>query len=290
MRKFFWQVVRVHASVRRYKCFLCAVFDQRKVATPLILYPNSIKMFRSSAENNHYLGGVERSKYVRLVSYAKLIFQRNAREKDLKTFTGQLVIKLGSQYAVLRSPAVSVCFLVANEHIKGLFLLRNRKDTLLDLIDGGCLRFIYLALIAVCVGNSRFIIFVIENRCKLRAVYRRNTPAGAGIFYIFDSVAAKNNRPIRFRIGVVLVQNVFVYSHRLIKVVVATEVVGSVVKIGTTLIIELRKRLLCATIFTGGNRLGTVYFKRTTTNFTLKDSHDVPPYLLSSIISRFSME
>ena len=198
MRKFFGQIVGIHISVCRDERLFCTIFNQRKETTPLIFYPNCIKMLGTSSENDHYLCRMERSKYVRLVSYSKLILQGNTREKRLKAFARQFIIKLCGKYTILSSSSVVICFFIANEHVKRLFLMRNSKEAFLNFVDSIGFRFVYLSLIFVGIHDSGLIILIVKYGRKLCAVNSRKMLMGCRIFYVFNSITAKNNRPIYF--------------------------------------------------------------------------------------------
>ena len=91
------------------------------------------------------------------------------------------------------------------------------------------------------------------------------------ILDIFNTVTAENKRPIGFSIGVVLIEDLFINTHRLIKFVITTEVVSSVVHVCTLIIIEFRQRLLCAAVFTSRHTFVIINFKCATAHFTFEN-------------------
>ena len=289
VRKLFRQIVRIHVSVCRDQRFLSAVLNQGKITAPFIFHPNSIEMLRFRTENDHNLCRIECCEYVRLIFLTEPVFKGDPRKENLKAFTCQFVIQFGGKHAVLRSSATHVGFFIADEHIKRFFLLRYGKDIFLNFVDCIGFRLIYLTLIAVCILQGRFIVLIVKYRSILRTIDRGNTFMCGRVFHIFNAITAQEDRPIAFCIGVILIEYLLINRHSLVEIVVPTEVVSSVIKIGFSLIIELGNSLLCAAVFACRNRLRAVYFKRSAANFTLKYSHDVLPYLLS-VTSIFSME
>ena len=137
-----------------------------------------------------------------------------------------------------------ICFLIADKDVKGLFLLRNGEDTLLNIIDGLCFLFVKLALITVCVLNGGFVVIVVEDRRKLGAVDRRHALVRRRILHVFDAVLTKHQRPIRLGVGSVLVENLLIHSGRLVEVVVPAEMICPVVKVCSAIIVKARQRLL----------------------------------------------
>ena len=127
------------------------MFDEGKVTAPFVAHPYRFEVFRAGAKDDHNLCAVQRCKNVGFIGRAQLIFQGDPREKYLEAFLNQLVIQLVCQYGIGGSPAVAVRFLIANKHIKGIFLLGNGKDALLNLVDLLCLRFVKAALGDVCI-------------------------------------------------------------------------------------------------------------------------------------------
>ena len=59
------------------------------------------------------------------------------------------------------------------------------------------------------------------------------------VFHIFNTVTAKNKRPICLSIGFILIENLLINAHSLIKLIVTTEMVCSVIEVRSFLIIEL---------------------------------------------------
>ena len=231
VRKLLRQIVGIHISVSRDQHLLGSVFDQRQIPAPFILDPYSVKVFGFCTENDHDLGAVECSKYVRLVGGAQLVLQRDAGEKHLEALLGQLVIQVIGQHAVLRPSAAGIRLLVADKHIEGLFLLRNSQNTLLDFIDGFGLGLIDIPLGGIGIVQGRLVVIIIKDRGKLRPVHRRHAFVGGRILHIFNTVTAEHKRPICFGVGLVLVQDLLIDAHGLIVFIVASEVVSTVIEI-----------------------------------------------------------
>ena len=73
------------------------------------------------------------------------------------------MIQIVCQNAVGSTATIVVGFLVADKHVKRLFLLRNGKNTLLNFVN--CFGFFLVKrfLIAVCILQGRFIIIIIKD-------------------------------------------------------------------------------------------------------------------------------
>ena len=211
MGELFRQVIGVHVFIGRDKDFLStAGFDERQVPAPFVFHPYRVEVFRSRAENNHNFGAVERRKNVRLVLLPKLILQRDAREKDLKALLCELVVKVVRQNAVRRSSAACVGFLVADEYVERRFPLRDGEDAPLNVVDRPGFRLVQITLRVVAIREGGLIVGIVKDRGKLRAVDRRDALARRRVLHILDAVPAQDERPMRFRVGVVLVQDLLV--------------------------------------------------------------------------------
>ena len=135
MRKFFGQIVGVHISVCRNEHFLCAVFNKRKIAAPFVFNPYCVKELGLGSQHDHYLRTIQRCKDIGFISRAELIFKGDAGKENFKSLLGELMIQIVCQNTVGSTATIVVGFLVADKHIKRLFLLRNGKNTLLNFVN-----------------------------------------------------------------------------------------------------------------------------------------------------------
>ena len=193
MRKFLRQVIGIHVSVCRNEHLFAAGFlDECEIAAPFVFDPYSVEILGPCSDNDHDLRRVERREYVRLVRCAELVLQRYSAEKYLEAFLSELMVKVVCQHRIRCSSAAAVGLLIADENIKRLFLLRNFKNALLDLVDRLCFFFVNAPLISIGILQSGFIVIIVKNRCVLCAVYRRHTLVGSRVFDVFDTIAAKH--------------------------------------------------------------------------------------------------
>ena len=230
-------------------------------------------MLRFRSEHDHDLGGIERCENVRLVSSAEFIFQRNPSEEDLEALLFQLVIKIIGKHAVRRSATIVIRFLVADKNVERFLFLRNGEDALLNIVDRLCFFYVELALISVSVLNSGFVVIVVEDRGELSAVDRRHAFMRRGVLHVFNTVLTEYERPVRFRISRVLRQNLLVYRRSFIKFVIPTEMVGTVVKIRPSVIVQTRQSLFRSAVvaYTYGRSL--LKFYCAAAHFTFEDRH-----------------
>ena len=271
MRKFLRQVIGIHVSVCRNEHLFAAGFlDERKIATPFVFDPYGVEMLGLCSDNDHDLRRVERREYVRLVRCAELVLQRYSAEKHLEAFLSELMVKVVCQHRIRRSSAAVVGLLIADENIKRLFLLRNFKNALLDLVDRLCFFFVNAPLISIGILQSGFIVIIVKNRCVLCAVYRRHTLVGSRVFDVFDTIAAKHQRPVCFSIGAVLIEYLLVDAHCFIKIIVSAEMIRAVVQICLSIVVKARKRLLRTAGVAHSNSCSLLKFNLAAAHFAFK--------------------
>ena len=239
VRELLGQIVGIHVAVRGNERFLRAVSDEHEKAAPLVLDPHCVEMLGLRAENDHHLCRVECGEYVRLVLLTELVFKRNAREKDLEALLCELVIQVGRNDGITGAPAVGACFLVTDEDVERLLVLRNSENSFLNFVDSSRLLLVNGSLVSVGVLERRLVILVHENRRKLRTVDGRHTLVCGGVFDVLDTVAAEHERPIRLTVCLVLFEDLFVHRHSLVKFVRPTEMVGAVIHIGAPVVVKL---------------------------------------------------
>ena len=289
MGKLVRQIIGVHVAVGGDERLFRAVFDECKIAAPLILHPHGVEILRPRAQHHHDLGAVERGENVRLIGHAELVLQRNAAEKDLEALGGELVIEVVGKHAVLRPPSVRVGLLVADKNVKELFLLGNFQNPPLNFVDGLGLVLVNAALAAVRVLQRGFIVVVVEYRGELSAVDGGNASVAGRVLDVFDAVAAKHERPIRLGIGLVLVQNLLIDTHRLVELVVAAEMVRPVIQIRPLLIVKPRQSLLRAAAIAHTDRCTRLKLNRASAHFTFEYRHYFSPLFFLCFFSSPSL-
>ena len=92
----------------------------------------------------------------------------------------------------------------------------------------------------------------------------------SGILHVFDTVSAENERPVRFCIGVVLVQDLLINRHCFVEIVIPAEMVGSVVKICFFVVVKTRQCLLCAAGIAYADRRSLLEFYCAAAHFTFE--------------------
>ena len=180
------------------------------------------------------------------------------------------MVKVICQHAVGRSSAAAVGLLVGNENIKRLFLLRDFKNALLNFVDRLCFFLVNAALICVGIFQRRFVVIIVENGRVLRTVYRGDTIVCRGVFDIFDSVAAKHQRPISLGVGAVLGEDLFVDAHCLVEIIVSAEVIRAVVEICFSVVVKTRERLLRSAGIAHSDGRALLEFNLATAHFAFK--------------------
>ena len=274
MGKLLRQIIGVHILVGGNQHLLTtAVFHQRQVAAPLVFHPHGVKILRLGAQHHHDLGAVEGSEYVRLVGGAQLVLQGDAGKEHLEALLSELVVQVVGQHTIRGAATAIVRLLVADEHIKGLLLLGNGQDALLNLVDGLGLGFVDLPLGGIGIVQGGLIVVVVKDGGKLRPVHRGHAPVSGRVLHILDAVAAQDQGPVGLGIGVVLGQNLLVDAHGLVVFVAAAEVIGPVVEVGPSVIVQLGQGLLGAAAITHGHGVAGVKFQRPTAHFAFEDCH-----------------
>ena len=250
VRELFRQIIWIHVLVGGHKGFVGTTADELQIAAPFVLHPNSIEVLRLGAQHHHDLRTVEGSEDVWLILLTQLVFQRNAAEEHLKALAGQLVIQIIGQHAVRCALALSVRLLVADEHIKGLFLLGDIQNALLDIIDGLRLGLVDALLHAVGILQGRLVVIIHKDGSELGTVDSGDALLGNGILHVLDAVAAQHQRPVGFSVGPVILQDLLENAHGLIIFVVPAEMIGTVIQVQPTLVVQLRDGLHAAAVFT----------------------------------------
>ena len=250
VRKFLRQIVRVHITVSRNKRFLLTVLYEHKKSAPLVLNPNGIEIFGLCADNNHYLCTVQSGEYVRLILLPQLVFKGNSCKENLVALLRKLMIKVVCENGISRPSAVRACFLVADEHVKRLFLLRNCENTFLYFVNRRRLTLINRLLNHIGIFYRRLVILVHKNGSVLSTIDCRHTLVSCRVFNVLDTVTAQHQRPVSLAVGFVLFENLLVHRHSLVEFVVSAEVIRTVVHIRTSVVVKLRQGLLSTAVQT----------------------------------------
>ena len=183
------------------------------------------------------------------------------------------MIKIVCKNGIGRAPAVVVGLFVADKDVKRLFFLGNCKNPLLNLIYRRGFLLINGALRGVRIFERGTVVIIVKNRRILCTIDGRHTLMRCRVFHIFNTVTAKDKRPIRFRVGLILIQYLFINSRSLVKFVVATEMICAVIQIRAFFIIKFRQRLLRSAVFANGNAFAVFYLQRAAAHFALKYGH-----------------
>mgnify|MGYP006918084263 CR=1 FL=1 len=92
----------------------------------------------------------------------------------------------------------------------------------------------------------------------------------SGILHVFDTVSAENERPVRFCIGVVLVQDLLINRHCFVEIVIPAEMVGPVVKVCFPIIVQPREGLFRTAGITNANGCALLEFYCAAAHFTFE--------------------
>ena len=234
-------------------------------------------MLRLRADHDHDLRGVQRREDIRLIFRARLILQCDAREEHTVALLCQLVVDLLRHQTIARALTVLTSFLVAEEHVKRLFILRRGKDAALHLGDLCRVLLILAAGDAVGVLDRSQIIHVLQEAVEARTVARRQPLIRRRIFHIFDTEPAQRTAPVRLRVVVVLGNDALIHSQRLVKLTAAPEVIAAVKRRRPLLVVHFGQRHRAAAVFARPKRLVRRDLNIPTTHFTLDDRHSFLP-------------
>jgi hypothetical protein len=130
-------------------------------------------------------------------------------------------------------------------------LIGNGEYAFLNIINSFCFFFVQFAGIAILrVVKRGKIITVREYGIILSAVASRNALMGFWVFNVLNSVTAEDKTPVRFGIGAVLVENIFVSRQSLVELILPSEMVRTIKKISNLFIVSFRERRCCLAVFT----------------------------------------
>lgn len=187
MLEFGRNIIRVNVAVAWYQRSAPVVFHQCEKYAPLVLYPYRIEVLKACSDSEHYLRGIERGKYVRLVILAKNILKCYPRKENLVAFRGQFVVDVLRQYGVLCALAALGGLLIAYEDIKRLLVPRYFEDTLLQTVYLSRLGAVDSEYGAVGTGTGTFKIRVLENTVKRCSAAGREFFACCGVVDVFNA-------------------------------------------------------------------------------------------------------
>ena len=185
------------------------------------------------------------------------------------------MIQIIGQHAVWGALAVGIGLLVADEHIKGFFLLADLKDAPLDSVNGLGFFLVHALLRTIGIRNGRFVVFIRKDGRELGAIHRRNTLLCRRILYVLDAVAAQHKGPVCLRIGPVILQDLLEDAHGLVVLVVAPEMVGTVIHVQPALVVQLRQCVHTTTVFALTGRCILCGAKVTAAHFAFDDHNSL---------------
>ena len=244
------QLVSVHVPVYGDQPLSGVGLHQIQEALPFIPHPFRLQIGGAGAHHQHNPGGVQRREDIRLIRFAQLIFQRDARKEHMMPPRGQRVVNLLRVYAVGRAPAVFICFLVADKRVKGLFLAGDGKEAVLNHADPPGLALVQLLRGRVRKRGRAQIVHILQHRFRLHTVQCRQLLAAVWVLHIFDAIVAQHRAPVGLGVFRPFQGDGLIGQLGLIKVLLHALLVRAVVKRGHPLVVHLRKRRIAAAVFT----------------------------------------
>ena len=172
--------------------------------------------------------------------------------------------------AVICTLSALVGFLVTDENIERLLFMYNFENVFLKFVDSPCFFLVNAALNNISVLDRRKEVHIGHYRFKLRSVTGGDLFVGCGVFNIFNTIFAKNNTPVRLRLGRVGSYNFIVNLLRLVKLTLNAKIVCAVEQVRHNIVACLGNSLLSPAIlaFADGHSLGD--FKVATAHFAFK--------------------
>ena len=276
------QIIRVHIAVARQEQLAPVLFHHGQEAAPFIFDPDGVKMLRLCADHDHDLRGVQRREDIRLIFCARLIFQCDAREEHTVALLGQLVIDLLRHQAVARALAVLAGFLVAEEDVERLLVLRGGENAALHLGDFGCVLLILAAGDAVGMLDRSQIVHILQKAVEARAVARRQPFIRCRVLHIFNTEPAQRTAPVRLSVVVVLGHDALIHGQRLVKLAAAPKVIAAVKRRCPLLVVHFGQRHRAAAVFTRSKGLIRRDLNIPAAHFTFNNCHDLLSHFPSS--------
>ena len=227
---------------------------------------------------------------VGLIHRAHLLLQRDAGKEHPKALFCQTIIDFLCKQGVARALAVLICFLIADEHIERLFILRNRKDAALHL--GDFFRFLAVAFAGerVCVLQRRQIVHVLKEAVETGAVAGGQPFMRGRVLHVFDTEAAQRAAPVRLSVGFIFLYDTLVYGQRLVKFADAPKVVAAVEGGSPLFIVDEGQRHGGTAAVTGADASVLGQYNVAAAHFAFDDCHwfITPIRRYSFVISRLS--
>ena len=93
------------------------------------------------------------------------------------------------------------------------------------------------------------------------------------ILHIFNTIAAKHQRPIRLGIRLVLGQDLLIYPHGFVIFIAAPKMIGSIIKICPPIIIQFGQGLLGAAAVANSYGVTGVKFQCPSAHFAFEYCH-----------------
>ena len=276
------QIIRVHIAVARQEQLAPVLFHHGQEAAPFVFDPDGIKMLRLRADHDHDFRGVQRRKDIRLIFRARLIFQCDAREEYAVALLCQLVVDLLRHQAVARALTVLTGFLVAEEDVKRLLILRGGENAALHLGDFGCVLLILAAGDAVGMLDCGQIVHILQKAVEARTVARRQPFIRCRVLHIFNTEPAQRTAPVRLSVVVVLGHDALIHGQRLVKLAAAPEVIAAVERRCPLLVVHFGQRHRAAAVFARSKGLIRRDLNIPAAHFTFNNCHDLLSHFPSS--------
>ena len=177
-------------------------------------------------------------------------------KENLEALLRELVVD------VLRVQAVAgallgavVRFLVADEHVERLLILRSGKDTALYLGDFCRVLLVLSSGDAVRVFKSGYVVHILQKAVEARAVAGGQELKGVRVLHIFDTETAQGTAPMRLGIGVILADDRLIHAECLVKFSLTAEVVAAVEPRRALVVRHLRQGHHRPAVFAGAKGL-----------------------------------
>ena len=274
-------VVRVHIPVAGQEQLIAVFAHKSQETAPFVSHPHSVEIFGAGAHHNHHPGGMKGREDVGLVHRAHLILQRDTGKEHPAALLRQAVIDFLCKQGVARALAVLICFLIADEHIERLFILRNGKDTALHLCDFFRVLAVAFAGGRVCVFQRSQIVHVLKKAVEAGAVAGGQPFMRGGVLHVLDAEATQRAAPMRLGVGFVFLYDVLVHGKRFVKFADTPEVIAAVEGGRSLLIVDAGQRHGGAAAVTGADALVLGQHDVAAAHFAFDDCHWlIPPKAL----------
>ena len=243
-------VIGIHVTVAGDKELSLILAHHGKEAAPFVLDPYCVEVFRTRPDDDHDLRRVQRGEYVRLVLRTGNVLQRDTREENAPPLFGELIVDVLRKHAVACALAVFVEFLVADEHVVWLGVLRGGEYAALHLCYLCRVLLVLTAGDAVGMLQRGEVVHILKEAVEAGAVTGRQPFVCRRVLDIFDAEAAQCTAPMRLRVRIVLGDDALIHAQRFVKFTRAAEVVAAVECRCALIVAHLGQRHRAAAVFT----------------------------------------